>query len=167
MAQFLGIVAFCLSILSYQQNEHKKIVIFQFIMNICFMTHYYLLEAYTGAILNTIGVLRNVVFMFKEKRWAKSNLWIVFFSICCILAVAFTWDGIISFLPMTGMVLTTIAMGVNNPKLTRAFSLPSSPLWLVYNLINKSYGGVMTEVFNMTSIVIGMIRFDKKDKIEA
>ncbi len=162
MAQFIGIIAFCLAVWSFQQNEHKKIVLLQLLANICFALHFYMIEAYTGALLNLIGAVRSVVFVCKDKKWASSNWWLVFFSLICIAAGVYTWNGIPSILPIIAMVLTTVAFGIPNPKLTRLVAFPSSPLWLIYNLINQSWGGLATEVFNMLSILIGMMRFDRK-----
>jgi len=68
-------------------------------------------------------------------------------------------------LPIIAMVLTTVAFGIPNPKLTRLVAFPSSPLWLIYNVLSQSWGGVATEVFNMLSILIGMLRFDRRKKV--
>jgi len=164
MAQFIGIIAFCLAIWSFQQNEHKRIVLLQLLANLCFMVHFYLIGAYTGALLNLIAAVRSIVFVCKDKKWASSNLWLVFFSLVCVGAGIYTWEGIPSILPMVAMVLTTIAFGIPNPKLTRLMAFPSSPLWLIYNVLSQSWGGVATEAFNMLSILIGMLRFDRKKK---
>lgn len=164
MAQVIGVIAFCLAVWSYQQNEHKKMVLLQLIANLCFVIHYYLLGAYTGALLNSIGFARSIVFMCKDKKWAASNGWIVFFSLLCVGAGVYTWDGLLSLLPMTAMIFTTVAFGIDRPKITRLLSFPSSPLWLIYNVINQSWGGVLTECFNMISIIVGMLRFDRKKK---
>jgi len=79
-------------------------------------------------------------------------------------AGVYTWNGPLTLLPMSAMILTTVAFGISNPKITRLLSFPSSPLWLIYNLVNQSWGGVLTECFNMGSIIIGMLRFDRKKK---
>ncbi|MBQ4517074.1 MAG: YgjV family protein [Clostridia bacterium] len=164
IGQGIGIVAFCLAVWSFQQNEHKKIVLFQLLANLCFATNYFMIGAYTGALLNTIGLARSIVFIFKDKKWAASNWWLVFFSLVCAAVGIYTWEGPLTLLPMSAMILTTIAFGINNPKITRLLSFPSSPLWLVYNVVKLSWGGVLTECFNMGSIIIGMLRFDRSKK---
>ena len=165
MAQFIGIIAFCLAVWSFQQNEHKKIVLLQLVANLCFALHFYLIGAYTGALLNLIGAVRSVVFVCKDKKWASSNWWLVFFSFICIAAGIYTWKNAASVLPIIAMVLTTVAFGIPNPKLTRLVAFPSSPLWLIYNVLSQSWGGVATEVFNMLSILIGMLRFGRRKKV--
>jgi len=164
IAQLFGILGFIFSIITYQQNTHKRIVFIQLLGNISFATHFYLLGAYTGAILNAVGLVRCVVYMFKAKKWASSAWWIVLFSFICVIVCIISWEGPISLLPAVAMVFTSIAFGLDNPKRTRQFSIPSSPLWLIYNALNQSYGGVMTESFNIISILVGMLRYDRKGK---
>ncbi len=168
IAQTLGIFGFILSIISFQQNTHRRIVLMQLLANICFMSHYFLLgpDTYTASLLNAIGAARSLVYCFKEKKWASSNLWIVGFSILCVIVSIFTWVSPLSILPTVAMVLTTVAFGIKSPKLVRLVAFPSSPLWLIYNLINSSLGGALTEIFNMISIFIGFLRFDRKKKSE-
>ena len=69
--QFLGIMGFVLSIITFQQNEHRRMILMQFIANLCFAAHFWMLGAHTGAILNLIGVLRCSVYYFKDKKWEK------------------------------------------------------------------------------------------------
>jgi len=104
------------------------------------------------------------VFANKDKKWGKSNWWIVFFSIVSVAAVAFTWTGMLDILPMLGMILTSIAWGIEKAWLVRLISLPSSPLWIIYNLSKGSMAGAFTEVFVMISIISAMIRLDLPKK---
>ena len=167
LGQILGLIAFVLSVLTFQQNTHKRIVLMQLLANTCFAIHFYLIGAYTGALLNAIGLARSAVYICKDQKWASSDWWIVFFSALCVAACVYTWQGPLSLLPVCAMILTSIAFGIDNPKRTRQFSFPSSPLWLIYNLVNHSWGGALTECFNITSIIIGMLRFDRKQDKQA
>ncbi len=160
IAQIIGFLALICCMTAYQMKTQKKIVTVQIISCTLFTIHFLMLGAYTGALLNFIAVSRSVVFANKDKKWAKSNLWIVVFSLICIIAVAFTWEGVISLLPMLGMILTTVSWGIDNARLVRLISLPSSPLWIIYNFISGSMAGVLTEFFVMASIITAMIRLD-------
>lgn len=160
IAQIIGIIALVFAMISYQMKTQKKIVLIQIVSCSFFAIHFLMLEAYTGALMNLIAAIRSVVFANKDKKWGRSNWWIVFFSVVCVVAVGFTWEGPLSLMPMAGMVLTSIAWGIEKASLVRLISLPSSPLWIVYNLICRSTAGVLTEVFVMISIVTAMIRLD-------
>ncbi len=164
IAQLLGILGFLLSIISFQQNTQKRIVFVQFLANISFTIHFYLIGAYTGSILNGIAIIRSFVYCFKDKKWASSNIWIVIFSMAFVVAGIYTWEGPLSILPTTAMVLSSVSFGIKNPKLVRRIYFPCSPMWLIYNIVGGSIGGVLTECFAMISIIIGMLRFDRKKK---
>lgn len=162
--QLIGFVGLVMAVIAYQMKTQKKIVTVQIIGCSFFALHFFLLNAYTGAILNLIAAIRSVVFSNKDKKWAKSMWWVVFFSAASIVAVGFAWEGWLSLLPMAGMVLTTISWRIDKASLVRLISLPSSPLWIIYNAVNKSSAGVLTEIFVMTSIISAMIRLDLRSK---
>ncbi len=160
IAQIIGFIALVFAMISYQMKTQKGIVVIQIVSCTFFAVHFLLLNAYTGALMNFIAAVRSVVFANKDKKWGKSNWWIVFFSLVCVVAVGFTWEGALSLMPMLGMVLTSIAWGIEKASLVRLISLPSSPLWIVYNIICGSTAGVLTEAFVMVSIITAMIRLD-------
>lgn len=163
-AQTIGFLALICCLTAYQMKTQKKIVSAMIISCTLFTIHFLMLGAYTGAIMNTIGAARSVVFANKDKKWAKSNWWIVLFCLISIVAVVFSWEGTRSLLPMFGMLFTTVSWGIEKASLVRLISLPSSPLWIVYNYISGSMAGVLTEVFVMISIITAMIRLDLPGK---
>ncbi len=162
IAQIIGVFALVSAVIAFQQKTHKNILIFQFTSDILFVLHFALLDAYTGAILNGIAALRGLVFVNRGKKWADNILWFWLFCFASVVSGIFTWSGMLSLLPVLGMILTTVAFWIKDPKLVRRVAFPSSPLWLVYNLANRAYGGVITEIINMISIIIAMIRLDFK-----
>lgn len=164
IAQIIGFIALVFAMVSYQMKTQKKIVLIQIVSCSFFALHFLMLGAYTGALMNLIAAIRSVVFANKDKKWGRSNWWIVFFSLVCVVAVGFTWEGTLSLMPMAGMVLTSVAWGIEKASLVRLISLPSSPLWIVYNFICGSTAGVLTEVFVMISIITAMIRLDLPKK---
>ncbi len=161
VAQIIGILALSHAVTSFQLKTHKMILLFQLIATALFVVHYALLEAHTGAILNAVAMIRSVVFINKDKAWAKNIAWLIFFCAVSIGTGVLTWDGsIISILPVFGMLFTTVAFWIKNPKYVRMTAFPSSPLWLVYNIRCQAFGGAITEVINMISIIVAMIRLD-------
>lgn len=163
IGQVIGAIALILAVVSFQQKTHKYILMFQLLANIMFVFHFGFIGAHTGALLNFIAMLRSVVFVNKGKSWADNKFWLYLFCILSVLAGVVTWESWKSILPIAGMVCSTVAFWIKTPRYVRLVSFPSSPLWLVYNLLGKSYAGVLTEVINMSSIIIAIIRLDLKD----
>ncbi len=162
IAQAIGIIALCCAMISFQQKEHKKIMLFQVMASSLFAVHFFMLKAYTGSILNVLSLFRSGIFYFKDKKWASHPIWTYIFCILFALSTAFTWEGAISLLPLAGCIFMTISFNLKSPKLVRIFSSPSSLCWIIYNFISGSWAGVITELFNLGSIVVGYIRLDRK-----
>lgn len=175
IAQTIGIIAMVVAICSFQQRTQKKIVMFQFVSSILFSTHFFMIGAVTGGILNAIGIVRAAIFSKRDtKAWAAHPVWIYIFSVIFVgvYTLNFTVLGttpilrnfLLEILPVIGMVATTIAFRMKKAAHVRIFSLISSPLWLVYNVANFSLGGILTEAFSLCSIVVGMLRLDFRKK---
>ena len=160
IAQGIGVIALIIAILSFQQNEQKKIVTMQMISSVFFCVHFCMLGATLGGILNGIGIFRAAVFRNRDKAWASKKIWFFLFCALFIAAGLLSWAGPVSLLPIFAMILTTIAFWIKNPRTVRFVSAPSSPLWFAYNFIYHSYPGMLTELFVFSSILIAIFRFD-------
>lgn len=164
IAQGIGIVGLILAIISFQQNTNKGILLFQMLASIVFTFHFSLLGAYTGAAMNLVGAVRSTLFFNREKNWASKKYWLYLFIVLYIAVGAVTYKNYFSILPTVGMILSTIAFWIKNPKYTRLIMLPCSPCWLIYNFVNFSIAGVLTEIFAVTSLLVAMVRFDYNPK---
>lgn len=170
-AQGIGVIALIIAILSFQQNQQKKIVTYQMISSVFFCVHFCMLGATLGGILNGIGIFRAAIFRNRDKKWASNIIWFFLFCAFFIAAGIFSWAGAKSLLPIFAMLLTTVAFWIKNPRAVRFVSAPSSPLWFIYNFIYHSYAGMLTELFVFSSILVAVFRFDllplvKKNKQE-
>ncbi len=159
-AQIIGIIALAIAIISFQQNTQKRIVTLQMISSVFFTIHFFLLGAYVGAALNFIGIFRAAIFRQKGEKWASNILWFWLFCALFMLAGILSWTNYYSILPILGMLLTTAGFWIENPRLVRIVTAPSSPCWFIYNLVNHSYPGMLTECFVFGSILVAAFRFD-------
>jgi len=168
IAQVFGFLAAAFCILSFQQNKHKNIIALQLLGGISFTIHFCLLgihgekAAFTAAAMNLVDVARSLVYINRGKKWADHVWWVLVFSLMCVLSCILTWGGPISLLSMGGMILTTISFYLQNPAKVRLVSLPASLLWILNNLFVRSYSGILTEGFNIFSMIIAMLRHDLK-----
>ena len=172
--QILGIVAMFFNIFSFQQKKQKNIIAMQFVGGALYAIHFFIMEAYVGALLNASTIIRAVFFMNAEKFGKKikgiAGFFVVLylaFYVCTFTVFgkeATAFNLITEFLPIMGMSIMTIAFAFDNAAMTRKIGLINSPAWLIYDAVNKSVGGVLCEIFCLTSIITGIIRLDiKKD----
>lgn len=174
VAQIIGILGMIANILSFQQKSQKGVIAFQFFGSLLFSINFFMLGAYVGSMLNLIGIIRALVFYFKEKTHAHHIAYLFGFSalFICAYVLTFTVFGtepsaknlIIEVLPVVAMIVATVAFRSKNAGDIRKFGLVYSPMWLAYNLFNLSIGAIGCEVLNLASIIIGMIRLDKSKK---
>ena len=81
---------------------------------------------------------------------------------CLSLMSVFGGEGAAALLPLGGMILTTFAGRCREASKVRLLTILNSPFWLSYNLLSGSIPGVLTEILVSGSIIIGMIRLDRK-----
>lgn len=161
--QSIGFVAFVLSLSIFQVNKRSSMLRIQ--LSACFLyaIHFFMLGAFTGAAVNVAGVARN--FLFEKFRSAKHSWVLPIFFISIFFAVAIlTWQGPRSLLPAIASIGGTLAVWQKNPRMIRLLSLLSPPLWLIYNVLSGSYPGILSEIFLLTSTLIGIYRFDIRKK---
>lgn len=164
LIQFIGFVGLGVSFLVFQVNRRRSMLRVQIIALLIYSLHFFLLGAFTGAALNIVGATRNYLFdklhEHKHSNWLPW-IFIVVFSIATLL----TWQGPLSLLPAIGMIGGTIAFWQSKPETMRLLALISPPAWLAYNLISGSYAGAIAEIIILSSTLLGIYRFDYRDRI--
>ena len=160
LAQVLGLVGSLISFTSVQTGSRKKILLLQLLCCVLWIVQYSLLGAWTGVLINLLGLARGTVCAFNDRPWASSRWWLVLFLVCYGVSPLLTWDGPYCLLLGGAMMLTTVALWTHNMRLTRLLYLFNSPLVLVYNLIAQSYSSAAIEVVAFLSFLLAVWRFD-------
>lgn len=175
-AQIIGVFAMIFNIWSYQQKSQKYIIALQLLGSALFTAHFFMLGAYMGGLLNAVGIVRAVVFLLKDKLKSDHVLWLIGFIVIYLLSYILTFtllgkefnliNATVEILPVIGMTATTFAFRCKTAKITRLLGFVSSPSWLIYNIVNFAIGAICCEVFSLLSIVVGLIRLDRKGKVD-
>ena len=163
--QTIGFIGLIFFVISFQQNNRKRLLILILIGQLIFLFHFIALEAWTAVAMNSVGAFRTLVFQYKgEKKWAGAQFWPGVFIGAFILFGILTWQAWYSLLPMIAMSIETIGLWMNKPKTIRIINLFPHPPWFTYNLIMGSWPGITTEILIFGSILIGIWRFDIRKK---
>ena len=164
LAQALGIGALIAGIVWYQFNSRRKILVMQIIASALFIANLALLGGFSGALLNVHGIARALIYDQRDRhKWADSFWWPVLFSVLAAVCVAVTWQSWIDLLPLIGTLFSTVSLWQRDPARIRLLTLPSPPCWFFYHFTTRSIGGALTEIFVLSSILVAMFRFRKKD----
>lgn len=175
VSQAIGIVAMAVGVLSFQFRTQRGILAMQLLGSTLFALHFYLIGALSGALLNAIGIVRALIFLQRNRRaWAASPVWIYVFSALFLAEYALMFlvfgtpptlkNFLLELLPVGGMIATTFSFRCRHARQVRLISSISSPLWLMYNAFHGSLGGVLVEIFNLISILLGFLRMDRRKK---
>lgn len=186
LVQAIGFIAIAVNILAVQFNSHGLIMLFKSIGSFLFCIQYLLLSAYTGLVMDLIGVIRNFIFAYNVKKGRSNKWWIIIFSILTaglgIATIILTWSKTISALTrwssdtailtvlavfisvisIVAKLLTTIGYGAKDPHKVRMINLPSFSLWILYNITVLSIAGAINDGMSIISILIAEYRFRKK-----
>lgn len=161
IAQIIGLMALGANIVCYQLNSKKNILIVQIIASVLFTVNLLLKGAFSGVLLNVHAIIRLLVYAQKEKHaWARSKWWVVFFCATAALCVLVTYQSPVDILALIGTFATVISFSLSDPALVRLVTLPSPPCWFVYHLSARNIGGVLNEIFVLSSIIVGAVRYD-------
>ena len=174
IAQIFGILGMIGNIFVYQQKTQKGVLLWQIFVSLTFTVNYFMLGAVMGGILNIICIVRTLIFLFPNKTNAGHIGWTIafialFFTFYPISFLVFGTaptprNFVIEALPILAMTLQTIALRLGSAKAVRRIGCVASPMWLVYNFSSGSIGGGVSEILNLGSILVGMIRLDIKKK---
>ena len=166
-AQALGFIGAGLYVFSFQIRDVKKLFITQVIAAVFFTVHFVLLGAYTGAVQNSLAILRGILLLLRDKKWAKSKFTLAGLIACYVVSGIAMYSGVLSLLPVIAMIVSTIAMWTGDGFKIRVTQLAvTSPCWLIYNISVTSLAGILTESFNIVSVIISFIRYGKNYKKE-
>ena len=158
LGQFFGFVAVILGFLSFQMKTSKNLLVVQTFTSLVFSLHYLLLGAFPAALLNAVGIIRNIVYNRKDKKALldKAVPWV--FAVMMVVLGLWSWQGIHSFLVIAGIGINTVCLSLKNPQNIRKSILVSSPLVLMYDVFEFSLGGMIYETVVIISSVIGIVR---------
>lgn len=161
IAQGIGMVGLIFAIISFQNNKRNLILFFLGMAQMCFIIHFALLGVCTASAMNIVGSTRTFFFMLRgRKKWMDSDVVMYIFVCLFFIAGILSWQNWLSLLAIMAMAIETVGVWQKNPRKIRFIVIIPRPLWLTYNVIHHSYAGVLTELFVITSLVTGIVRFD-------
>ncbi len=167
IGQILGIGAVIGGFFSYQMKTPAKLILWQIVIGIFFVAHYFFIGAgMTAVILNLIATIQSVAFYFRDKREKKGFILPAIFVLVMIISSIITWENWYTVFIMVGLCVNVLSLALTDTQKTRYFMFIKSPLCLIYNIIVLSGGGIIYEVTVLVSSIIGTIKNFKEKRKE-
>lgn len=164
IANGFGVLSTICFIISFQVKSNKGLFIIQSIANVFYGLQFYLLGA-TGGLFNmAMQIVRNLLLLkINDWKWLQWKGCAPIFCIPSLIYMFVTWGGPLDILPFIAFTVGTLAFWTNSAKMLRLSELICvSPAWLLYDFITGAYGGILTELVILGSVVVSIIRFGWK-----
>lgn len=173
IAQIVGYAAMATVCCSFQVKNPRGTLWVMAAATGLFSIHFGLMGAVTGCILNLLNVLRNLAILCTDSRKLSGRVamhavsWAFFAAPFCFLLLPGVEIGIPDFVLGAVMTAASYLFWMQKANVIRvAHFFAVSPGWMVYNLLNGSTPGVLTETLNMLSVVVYWVRglWERKKK---
>ena len=171
-SQILTIIIYICLCSTYFLKIRKKILILNVIAHIIQAIAFLLLGGLTGAAMNAILLVRDLILVAGEKnnqktdKIAKRDIGVLICFILVILVMTiFTYDGWASLLSVIATIISTVAVWQKSTKVYKLLGIPVSGAWLGYHISLNSIFAIILESILLMSTIIGYI-LDKSKKGE-
>lgn len=166
LAQIIGFIAFFVSLIAYHRKDKKNILINMITANIINLFHYLLLGAYSGCITKLLAIFRDCFIILKKNCNNFLNyFYLIFFIILYIIASIFTFNGILSILPLLAALIYTIFIWNGNELRLKKVAFICYFIWLIYNIFVMSISGIVSNVISIVSTLIAIKNEKRRCKL--
>lgn len=158
LSQIIVIVATIFIAFTYFIKNRKKILILFILYSIFYGIHYLLLNAITGFLMNLVSIIRNIIF-YKQEINNKQNskiFLVVLFSIIILFTLC-SYKDYYSLISMSASLISTYSIWQKNPIIYRILAVIVSICFIIYAIHINSVFAIITEVFLLTTEIIGLI----------
>lgn len=140
--QLIGLLAFCVLVLSYYKKDSNTILTYQITSNLAYAVHYFLLGGLSGAFISFVGAIRNIIFV-KVKR--VNILLITIFTIIYLIITIIFYESLYSIFPMCANICYLIFISKKDKKNILIGAILNSLFWMLYSAFVYSIVGIVTE----------------------
>ena len=163
IGNIIALIASILMTFSGLQKSKKKILFIQIIQIFLTIISNLVLGGYTGAIVNAISLIRDIL-LYKDKVGVKEKIILIIFAIG--LSIAFNNLGLIGLLPLIATVTYMLFMDTKDVIKFKILIIISMILWFIYDLTIKSYTSSVFDILSALTHLIAIIQIIKLNKIK-
>ena len=167
IAQIFGFSCVILSYLIFRNISRKSSLIIKMISDALWATHFFLLQQWTGGVLNCLNIFRGICFYQRgQKKWA-SGVWMpILFCTASVTGSVLGWTGPESLLAMAGSCLIIIGFWTTETGRLRKFNFAGLVFWMIYSIIILSVPAIIGNGLSLISIIITELRLMRQPRIQ-
>lgn len=153
--QLIGLLAFCILVLSYYKKKPITILMYQITSNFVYAVHYFLLGGISGAFNCVISIIRNIVLIRVKNN--KVLIYLLFIGLYLLVTIIF-YENIYSIFPMLANSIYLLLIMKNSRKSILIGGIFDALFWLIYSIFVLSYVGIVTEGILIVSNTVQLIK---------
>ena len=142
-------------------KDKKKILFVQSIQILLFIISNLVLGGITGAIINLIGFIRNILCYYDKYNNIEK---FIITSVSIALTIIFNNLGIVGYLPLIAIVAYNIFMTTKNIYLFKSLIIFTMVMWAIYDFTIKSYTSFAFDIFTLIANIISIYNIKNKPK---
>ena len=161
IANAIALIASLLMVYTGYIKKKEKILFFQTIQIGLSVISNLILGGITGAIINALGLIRNIL-CYKEKLNKIAQIILIILSI--VLGVYFNNLALIGLLPIISNVVYIVFMNIKDVIKFKYLIIFTMTMWLVYDIYIMSYTSAVFDLGNIIANIISIIQIKKAMK---
>lgn len=167
IAQIFGTFGIIFSVLSMQMKDKKNIMIMFIGLNISCALNFFFLGSITGCFINTFGAIETFINYKFDSKNKSIPIYIISIYVIVNLILGFiSYKNIIDLLPIINSLIFVTSVCAQKESIIRKIMFVNQSIWLIFDILTKSYTLTICSVLTLISIIISIIRYDiKKNKV--
>lgn len=161
IAQAVGIIAMAFVILSFQFKSNNVCFAMNLVGGCLFLVHYGMVGAWGGCLMNAVACVMSIVLLLGDKVKKLPVLigLLGLYAGATALVLINGWDSPLALMACVAQFAVTIGMWTrDHVKLRIIRGGVVAPLWITYNVLSGSIGGVICELFTISSVIVYFVR---------
>lgn len=165
ISQLLVLMAYLLVGVGLRREKKIDLLIYSSLYHVLMAVHYVLLLGYLGALSSTIGLIRNIIFIYNERRKKQNSRSIlIIFSVITVMLTVFFYAKPADILPAILALIGLYVYWCTNMKVVRLGNICISICYILYAISLKSWFTIVCEMYLIINTLIGYFKHEHKAK---
>lgn len=160
IAQGIAVLGTVIVVIGMQQKKYGQIVLCKIINEFLAAVHYIFLGGWTGMAANFASCVSNGIYWHRITKGKSTLVFQIIFGAMFVGIGLVSWHGPVSLFVIAAKLISSVSLGIKNPKTIRILNLISNPCWMGYNIFMGSYAGMLTDASITIATLVAFLRID-------
>lgn len=166
IGQIISFLALIIAVVIAQFKNVKHILLGQIASNLAVAVSFCFLGGMSGAWICIVAAVQTLIIYFANKHnlaKKKKDILSVLFAFAYIIGTAFVYQSWADIVSCACSLLYILAIIQTDTRKYRWFMAANSLLWIIYDINTAAYVNIITHGMLLVSLIIAMIRLDRKN----